>query len=75
MFNFVMAASFKDIIETNEVALNVSIWISDTVTYTSLGCEVYHNSDFVFGENLFYSFLISDRCMNESPGTSSILPV
>ena len=60
MFNFVMAASFKDIIETNEVALNVSIWISDTVTYTSLGCEVYHNSNFVIGENLFYSFFISD---------------
>ena len=60
MFNFVMAASFKDIIETNEVALNVSVWISDTVTYTSLGCEVYHNSYPVFGENLFYSFFISD---------------
>ena len=55
-----MAASFKDIIETNEVALNVSIWISDTVTYTCLGCEVYHNSNLVFGENLFYSFFISD---------------
>ena len=60
MLNFVMAASFKDIIETNEVALNVSVWISDTVTYTCLGCEVYYNSDFVFGENLFYSFFISD---------------
>ena len=60
MFNFVMAASFKDIIETNEVALYVSVWISDTVTYTSLGCEVYYNSDFVFGEKLFYSFFISD---------------
>lgn len=60
MFNFVMAASFKDIIETNEVALNVSIGISDTVTYTSLSCEVYNNSYLVFGENLFYSFFISD---------------
>ena len=60
MFNFVMAASFKDIIETNEVALYVSVWISDTVTYTSLGSEVYHNSNFVIGENLFYSFFISD---------------
>ena len=59
MFNFVMAASFKDIIETNEVALYVSVWISDTVTYTSLGCEVYNNSDVVFSENLFYSFFIS----------------
>ena len=60
MLNFVMAASFKDIIETYEVALNVSVWIGDTVTYTSLGCEVYHNSNLVFGENLFYSFFISD---------------
>ena len=60
MFNFVMAASFKDIIETNEVALYVSVWIGDTVTYTYLGCEIYHDSDFVIGENLFYSFFISD---------------
>ena len=60
MLNFVMTASFKDIIETNEVALNVSVWIGDTVTYTSLGCEVYHDSNLVFGENLFYSFFISD---------------
>ena len=60
MFNFVMTASFKDIIETNEVALNVSIGISDTVTYTSLSSEIYYNSDFVFGENIFYGFLISN---------------
>lgn len=60
MLNFVMAASFKDIIETNEVALYVSVWIGDTVTYTSLGCEIYYNSYLVFGENLFYSFFISD---------------
>ena len=60
MLNFVMAASFKDIIETNEVALNVSIGISDTVPYTCLSCEAYYNSDFVFGENIFYGFLISN---------------
>lgn len=75
MLNFVMAASFKDIIETNEVALNVSVWISDTVTYTSLSCEIYYDSDFVFGENLFYGFLVGDRGVNESPGLSSVLPV
>ena len=60
MFNFVMAASFKDIIETNEIALYVSVWIGDTVTYTSLSCKIYYNSYLVFGENLFYSFFISD---------------
>lgn len=60
MFNFVMAASFKDIIETNEIALYVSVWIGDTVTYTSLGCEVYYDSDCVICENLFYGFLISN---------------
>lgn len=60
MLNFVMAASFKDIIETNEVALYVSVWISDTVTYTSLSCEIYYDSDFVICKNLFYGFFISD---------------
>lgn len=60
MFNFVMTASFKDIIETDEIALNVSVWISDTVTYTCLSCKIYYNSYLVFGENLFYSFFISD---------------
>lgn len=60
MFNFVMAASFKDIIETNEVALDISIGISNTISYTCLGSEVYNDSNLVIGENLFYSFLISD---------------
>ena len=75
MLNFVMTASFKDIIETNEVALYISVWISDTITYTSLSCEVYHNSNFVIGENLFYGFLVGDRGVNKNPGPSSVLPV
>ena len=60
MLNFMMTASFKYVVETDKVALDISIGISNTISYTCLGCEVYYNSDFVFGENLFYSFFISD---------------
>ena len=60
MLNFMMTASFKYVVETDEVALDISIRIGDTITNTSLGCEVYHNSNLVFGENLFYSFFIND---------------
>ena len=60
MLNFMMTASFKYVVETDEVALDICVWIGDTVTYTSLGCEVYDNSNLVISENLFYSFFISD---------------
>ena len=73
MLYFMMTASFKDVVETDKVTLNISIWIGDTVTNTCLGCEVYDNRDFVFGEDLFYSFFISDRSMNKSPVTTQSL--
>ena len=60
MLYLMVTACFKYIVETDEVALDICVWIGDAVTYACLGCEIYHNSDFVFGENLFYSFLISD---------------
>ena len=75
MLYFVMTASFKDVVETDKVALDISIRIGDAVTNTCLGCEVYDNRDIVFGEDLFYGFLVGDRGVNKNPGPSSVLPV
>ena len=58
---------FKDVVETDEVALDISIRIGDAVTYTCLSSEIYNNRDIVFGENLFYGFLVGNRGMNKLP--------
>ena len=67
MLYFMVTASFKDVVKTDEVALDISIRIGDAVTNTSLGCEVYNNRDIVFGEDFFYGFLVSNRGMNKPP--------
>ena len=38
-----MATCFKDIIKTYNITFNISIRISDTVAYTCLCSQVYHN--------------------------------
>ena len=67
MLHFVVATCFKDVVETYKVALDISIRVGDTVTNTSLSCEVYNNRDIVFGEDLFYGFFVGDRGMNKLP--------
>ena len=75
MLYFVMPTSFKYVVETNEVALDISIRICDTVTYTCLCCEIYYNSYLVFGENLFYGFLVGDRGVDKNPVCSFLILV
>ena len=40
-----MTACFKDVVETDEVALDISIGIGDAVTYSCLGSKVVNNLD------------------------------
>ena len=69
MFNLMMTTSFKDVVETNEVALNISIRISNAVTYTSLSSEVYNYGNVIFSEDFFYSFFVCNRGVDKSPVT------
>ena len=67
MLYLMVTTRFKDVIETYQVTLNVSIGIGDAITDASLGCKVYNDRNIVFSENLFYGFLVSDRGMNKLP--------
>ena len=67
MLYFMVTASFKDVVETDKVALDISIRVGDAVTNTCLGSKVYDNSNIVFGEDPFYGFFVSDRGMNKLP--------
>ena len=67
MFYLMVTTSLKDIVETYEVALDISIGIGNTVTNACLGCKVYDNRNFVFSEKLFYGFFVCDWGMNKRP--------
>ena len=62
-----MTASFKYVVETDKVALDISIRIGDAVSYSCLGCEVYNNRDIVFCEDLIYCFFVCNRGVYKSP--------
>ena len=62
-----MTASFKYVIETDKVALDISIGISDAVTYSCLGCEIYNHGNVIFSEDLLDGGFVGDRIFNESP--------
>lgn len=51
MLHVMVATSFEDIIEAYEIALHISVGISDAIPHTSLRCEVYHYGNPVFGED------------------------
>ena len=69
MLNFMMTASFKYVIETDKVALDISIGISDAVTYSCLGCEIYNHGNVIFSEDFIYSFFVGNRGVDKSPVT------
>ena len=58
MFNFMMTASFKKVVETDKIALYVGIRIGDRVTNSCLSCELYDNSYLVVSKYLLDSNLI-----------------
>ena len=60
MLHLVMTAGFKDIIETDKIALDIGIRIGNTVTDTCLGRKIYDNGNFVFRENSLYHILVSN---------------
>ena len=72
MFYLMVTTCFKDVVETDKVALDISIRIGDAIANTCLSCKVYYNRDIIFSENLFYGFLVGDRGVNKSP-TRAIL--
>ena len=69
MLNFMMTASFKYVVETDEVALDICVWVCDAVTYSCLGCEIYNHGNVIFSEDFFYCFFVCNRGVDKSPVT------
>lgn len=67
MLDFVVTAGLQDIIETDKVALNVSIGIGDAVADSCLGGKVHDNGNLVFREDFLYYVFISDGGVDKSP--------
>ena len=69
MLNFMMTASFKYVVETDEVALDICVWVCDAVTYSCLGCEIYNHGNVIFSEDFIYCFFVGNRGVDKSPVT------
>lgn len=73
MLNFVVTASLQDIVETDKVALYVSVGIGDTVADSSLSGKVHDNSNLVFREDFLHCVFVSDGDVDKSPVTMQSL--
>ena len=62
-----MTASFKKVVEADEIGLDIVIRVGDRVTYTCLCCKVNDNGNLVLGEDLLDGGFVGDRIFNESP--------
>ena len=67
MFHFVVAARLKDVVESDEVALDVGVGVGDAVAHACLGGEVDHYCYLVFGEDCLHGCLIGDGGVDEGP--------
>lgn len=67
MLNFVVTASLQDIVETNKVALYVSVRIGDAVADSSLSGKIHDNGNLVFREDFLYCVFVCDGGVDKSP--------
>lgn len=67
MFDLVVAAGLQDIIESDKVALNVSVGIGDAVADSCLSGEVHNNGNLVFREDFLYCVFVCDGGVDKSP--------
>lgn len=67
MFHFVMAARLKDVVESDEVALDIGVGIGDAVAHACLGSQVDDYCYLVFGEDCLHGSLVSDGGVDEGP--------
>lgn len=69
MLDLVVATCLQDIVETDKVALNVSIGIGDAIADSCLSGKVYDNGNLVFREDFLYCVFVSDGGVDKSPIT------
>ena len=64
---FVVAACLQKVVETNQVALDIAIRISDTITHSCLGGKVHHHINLVFRKDLLDECLVCYAAFDECP--------
>ena len=69
MLDLVVTAGLQDIVESDKVALNVSIRIGDAVADSCLSGKVHDNGNLVFREDFLYCVFVSDGGVDKSPVT------
>lgn len=69
MLDLMVTAGLQDIIETDKVALNVSIGIGDAVADSCLSGKVHDNGNLVFCEDFLYSILVCNGGVDKCPVT------
>ena len=69
MLHLMVTASFKYVVETDKVALDICVWIGDRITHSGLGSEVHNNRNIVFCKVFFYCFFVCNRGVDKSPVT------
>ena len=58
MLNTMVTAPFEDVSKANDVAVDVSKWVVDGITHTSLGRQIDHPLWLVCGETVFNGWAI-----------------
>lgn len=67
MLDLMVTASLKNIVETDKVALDISIRIGDAVAASCLCGEVHNYGNLVSREDFLYSILVCNGGVNKSP--------
>ena len=50
MFHRIMSLGFQNIEESNNITLNIDIWIFNIVSHSDLSSQVHYNIRFIFPE-------------------------
>ena len=67
MLDLVVATCLQDIVETDKVALNVSIGIGYAVADSCLSGKVHDNGNLVFREDFLHCVFVRDGGVDKSP--------
>lgn len=73
MLDLVVTAGLQDIVESDKVALYISVGIGDAVADSCLSGKVHDNGNLVFCEDFLYCVFVSDGGVDKSPITMQIL--
>ena len=67
MFYFMVTTSFKYIVKSDKVALNVGIRVGNTVAHPCLCSQIDYYSNVVVSKNALYRLFIGNGSVNEGP--------